>query len=62
MIAMQKSVPNVSRSTQVVEIIGENMSAYVIGEISSAREALDKAAKDLTKLIQGDPMLKFLKK
>lgn len=61
MIAMQKAVPNVSRSTEVVEIIGENMSAYVIGEIS-AKEALDKAAKDLTKLIQGDPMMKFLKK
>jgi ABC-type glycerol-3-phosphate transport system substrate-binding protein len=58
---MQKPLPRLSRSTTVVEIIGENIDSYLAGEIPSAKEALDKTAKDLTELIQGDPMLKYLK-
>jgi len=55
-IAQAKPLPIISRSTQMVEIIGENLSAAVIGELTP-REALDRAARQLAELAEEDPMI-----
>jgi ABC-type glycerol-3-phosphate transport system substrate-binding protein len=56
-IAMGTPQPIISQSTEMIEIVGENLSAMVIGDLSVV-EAMNKAAKELDKLASKDPMVK----
>ena len=42
----------------MVEIVGENVSSAVIGDIS-IEEALKKADKELNSIIEGDPLVEM---
>lgn len=56
-IAMGTPQPIISQSTEMIEIVGENLSAMVIGDLSPV-EAMNKAAAELDKLASKDPMVK----
>jgi len=56
-IAMGTPQPIISQSTEMIEIVGENLSAMVIGDLPVV-EAMNKAAKELDKLASKDPMVK----
>lgn len=55
-IAQAKPFPIISRSTQMIEVIGENLSAAAIGELTP-EQALNKAAKGLAEIAKEDPMI-----
>lgn len=56
-IAMGTPHPIIGQSTEMIEILGENLSAMVIGDLSPV-EAMNKAAADLNKLASKDPLIK----
>jgi ABC-type glycerol-3-phosphate transport system substrate-binding protein len=60
-IANAKALPIVSQSTRMVEIVGENSSRALIGELS-IDEALRNANAELNEIIEGDPLVEMQKK
>lgn len=56
-IAMGTPQPIISQSTEMIEIVGEHLSAMVIGDLSPV-EAMNKAAAKLNELSRKDPMVK----
>ena len=56
-----KPVPIISQSTRMVEIIGENSSSAIVGDIS-IEEALKRANKELNEIVVDDPLVEMQKK
>ena len=59
-IASGKEVPVISQSTRMVEIIGENSSSAMVGDIS-IEEALKRADVELNEIIADDPLVEMQK-
>jgi multiple sugar transport system substrate-binding protein len=60
-IARAKALPIISQSTRMVEIVGENVSTAMIGDIS-LEQAAKKVASELDEIVEGDPLVEMQKK
>ncbi len=60
-IAKAKALPTISQSTRMVEVIGENVSTAIIGDIS-LEQAAKKIAAELDEIVEDDPLVEMQKK
>jgi multiple sugar transport system substrate-binding protein len=60
-IARAKALPIISQSTRMVEIVGENVSTAMIGDIS-LEQAAQKIDSELNEIVEGDPLVEMQKK
>jgi ABC-type glycerol-3-phosphate transport system substrate-binding protein len=60
-IARAKALPIISQSTRMVEIVGENVSTAMIGDMS-LEQAAKKINDELNEIVEGDPLVEMQKK
>ncbi|RLC17740.1 MAG: sugar ABC transporter substrate-binding protein [Deltaproteobacteria bacterium] len=60
-IAKAKALPIISQSTRMVEVVGENVSTAIIGDMS-LEQAAKKIANELDEIVEGDPLVEMQKK
>lgn len=59
-IATATALPIISQSTRMVEIVGENASIAMIGDIT-IEQAAERIAKQLDEIVEGDPLVEMQK-
>jgi multiple sugar transport system substrate-binding protein len=59
-VATTKALPVISQSTRMVEIVGENASRIMAGDIS-IEEAVEQGNKELNEIIEDDPLVEMQK-
>ena len=59
-ISTATALPIISQSTRMVEIVGENASMAMIGDIT-IEQAAERIAKGLDEIVEGDPLVEMQK-